>query len=63
VRNGFLQWIGMEAADMERMDTGTRQNVEMMFNNYLNLMTTMGNLGRYSTGEAQSTGPGALISY
>lgn len=63
VRDDFLALLGLEAADFERVDAGTRANIEMMFNSYLNLFTTIGNIGRYSTGTAVSTGPGGLISY
>lgn len=63
VRDDFLSALGLEAADLERLDANQRQNAMDIFNNYLNLFTTVANIGRFSTGEAVSTGPGALISY
>lgn len=61
-RDSFLQLMGLRAADLERMDTQNRQNIETMMNTWLQQLGAVTDVGRFAVGAGASVGEKKPIS-
>ena len=57
-RSSFLQLMGLQEADLARVDQASRQNLELMINTYLQNFAAAANAGQFSIGEGKGKASG-----